>query len=126
VTKDIRDRLAAQPFQPFVVNTAEGREYNVPTHDHAHVSPSGDRVSIWTNDETEYILPALLIIGLRSKLTASTNRRVAESGCCSGRADRRKRKPERNIRALERELDKKEAPLDGRLSGSVLSIVPFI
>lgn len=27
--------------------------------------PAGGRVSIWTNDETEYILPALLISGLK-------------------------------------------------------------
>jgi hypothetical protein len=47
------------------VYTADGREYNVPTHDHAHVSPSGGRVSIWADDETEYILPALLISGLK-------------------------------------------------------------
>ena len=65
MTKDIRDRLAAQPFLPFVVDTADGREYNVPTHDHAHVSPGGGRVSIWTDDETEYILPSLLISGLK-------------------------------------------------------------
>lgn len=65
MTKDIRDRLAAQPFQPFVVHTADGREYDVPTHDHAHVSPGGGRVSIWAGDETEYILPALLISGLK-------------------------------------------------------------
>jgi hypothetical protein len=65
MTKDIRDRLAAQPFLPFVVYTADGREYEVPTHDHAHVSPSGGRVSIWTHDETESILPALLISGLK-------------------------------------------------------------
>lgn len=67
MTKDIRDRLAAKPFQPFVVYTADGREYDVPSHDHAHVSPGGGRVSIWTDDETEYILPALLFNGLKIK-----------------------------------------------------------
>jgi hypothetical protein len=65
VTKDIRERLAAQPFLPFVIYTADGREYEVPTLDHAHVSPAGGRVSVWTNDETEYILPALLISSLK-------------------------------------------------------------
>ena len=63
----IRELLHTQPFQPFIVYTADGREYDVPTHDHAHVSPSGGRVSIWSNDETEYILPALLISGLKVK-----------------------------------------------------------
>jgi hypothetical protein len=65
MTKDIRDRLAAQPFQPFVVRAADEREYDVPTHEHAHVSPGGGRVSIWTDDETESILLALLISGLK-------------------------------------------------------------
>jgi hypothetical protein len=45
MTKDIRDRLAAQPFLAFVVHTADGRKYDVPTHDHAHVSPGGGRAS---------------------------------------------------------------------------------
>jgi hypothetical protein len=67
MTKSIRDRLAAQPFQPFVVHTVDGREYDVPTHDDAHVSPGGGRVSIWTDDATEYILPALLISGLKNR-----------------------------------------------------------
>lgn len=65
MTKDIRDRLAAQPFFPFLAHMADGREYNVPTHDHAHVSHGGGRVSIWTDDETEYFLPAMLISGLK-------------------------------------------------------------
>jgi hypothetical protein len=61
------DRLAAQPFQPFIVYTADGREYGVPTHDHGHVSPGRGRVRIWADGETEYILRALLISGLRVK-----------------------------------------------------------
>jgi hypothetical protein len=61
VTSDIRNRLAATPFLPFVVHTADGREYHVPTPDHAHVYPSGGRVSIFSDDDNEFILPALLI-----------------------------------------------------------------
>ena len=65
MTNDIRQRLTAVPFLPFIVHTADGREYDVPTPDHAHVYPSGGRVSIYTNDDHEYILPALLISGLK-------------------------------------------------------------
>ena len=64
MTGDIRQRLSAQPFLPFVVHTADGREYNVPTPDHAHVYPSGGRVSFFTDDDREFILPGLLISGL--------------------------------------------------------------
>lgn len=65
MTKDIRQRLAAVPFVPFVVHTADGREYPVPTPDHAHVHPGGSRVSIYTDDYNEFILPALLVSGLK-------------------------------------------------------------
>jgi len=65
MTKDIRERLVAQPFLPFVVHTTDGREYDVPTPDHAHVSPAGGRVSIWMDDDTAFILPALHISGLK-------------------------------------------------------------
>lgn len=67
MTNDIRQRLLAQPFLPFIVHTADGREYSVPTPDHAHVYPSGGRVSIFTDDDHEYILPALLISGLKAR-----------------------------------------------------------
>ncbi len=61
---DIRQFLAAQPFVPFSVHVADGREYHVPTSDHAHVYPSGGRVSIYTDDDRMFILPALLLSGL--------------------------------------------------------------
>jgi hypothetical protein len=64
MTSDIRQHLAAQPFIPFTVHVADGREYRIPTPDHAHVSPKGGRVSIYTDDEREFILPALLISGV--------------------------------------------------------------
>ena len=65
MTNDIRKLLAARPFKPFFVHTADGREYTVATAEHAHVSPSGGRVSIWADDDTEDILPALLISDLK-------------------------------------------------------------
>ena len=73
MTNDIRQMLAARPFQPFVVHTADGREYRVPTPEHAQVSPRGGRVSIWADDDTTIILPALLISGL--KMEANGRRR---------------------------------------------------
>ena len=64
MTADIRELLKAQPFLPFSIHVADGREYRVPTPDHAHVYPSGGRVSIFTDDDREFILPALLLSGL--------------------------------------------------------------
>ncbi|MBA3386343.1 MAG: hypothetical protein H0X73_14775 [Chthoniobacterales bacterium] len=64
MTVDIRDRLHAVPFVPFTIFVADGREYRVPTSDHAQVSPKGGRVSIFTDDDRHVLLPALLISGI--------------------------------------------------------------
>ena len=64
MTADMRQRLQSPPFVPFSIHVADGREYRVPTPDHAHVHPSGGRVSHYTDDDREFILPALLISGL--------------------------------------------------------------
>jgi len=69
MTGDIRTRLNAQPFLPFVVHTADGNTYDVPTPDHAHVYPNGGRVSIYTDQDEEFILPGLLISGLNLGVT---------------------------------------------------------
>jgi hypothetical protein len=44
---DMRDRLEREPFVPFVIRTSDGHEYPVPSRDHAHISPRGNRVVIF-------------------------------------------------------------------------------
>jgi hypothetical protein len=61
MVNDIRQLLSAAPFVPFVVNTADGREYSVPTREHASISPRGTRLTIWNDDDTWHLLPGLLI-----------------------------------------------------------------
>jgi hypothetical protein len=68
---DVRERLGAQPFIPFKIHVADGREFHVPTPDHAHVWPGRARVSIYTDEGLECILPALLISGI--DVQADTN-----------------------------------------------------
>ena len=41
---DVRERVLAVPFVPFAIRTSDGRKYPVPTRDHAHISPRGNRV----------------------------------------------------------------------------------
>jgi hypothetical protein len=41
---DVRERLLAAPFVPFVIRTSDRREYSVPTADHAFITPRGNRV----------------------------------------------------------------------------------
>ena len=61
---DIRKFLQTQPFVPFTICVADGREYRVPTPDHAHVYPTGVRVSIYSDEGLEAVLPPLLISGV--------------------------------------------------------------
>ena len=66
MTSDIRKMLSAVPFTPFQIYTADGREYAIPTPDHAHVHPNGSRVTIFSNEGFEATLPALLISGIKT------------------------------------------------------------
>jgi hypothetical protein len=58
---DVRERLLAVPFVPFVVRTSDGREYLVPTRDHAHISPRGNRVVIFLDTGPAVLLGPLHI-----------------------------------------------------------------
>jgi hypothetical protein len=58
---DVRERLLAVPFVPFLVRTPDGREYPVPTRDHAHISPRGNRVVIFLDAGPAVLLGPLHI-----------------------------------------------------------------
>jgi hypothetical protein len=58
---DVRERLLAVPFVPFVVRTSDGREYPVTTRDHAHISPRGNRVVIFLDTGPAVLLGPLHI-----------------------------------------------------------------
>ena len=64
MTDEIRSRLLTHPFVPFKIHVAAGREFNVPTADHAHVRPGGMRVSIYTDEGRESVLAARMLAGL--------------------------------------------------------------
>ncbi len=61
---DIRKHLERTPFVPFLIRTADGREYTVPSVDHIWLPPHQTRVFIADDDGLSAILPALLISGL--------------------------------------------------------------
>ena len=53
---DVRERLDKVPFEPFAIRSSDGREYPVPTPDHAHISPRGNRVVVYDDEGTTAIL----------------------------------------------------------------------
>jgi predicted secreted protein len=58
---DVRDKLRATPFVPFSIRTSDGREYNVPTVDHAFITPRGNRIVIATDEDSTVVLGPLHI-----------------------------------------------------------------
>jgi len=58
---DIRRLISAQPFVPFTIHLADGGEVHVPTVDHAHVFPTGNRFMVIHDDDSYDLMPPLLI-----------------------------------------------------------------
>jgi hypothetical protein len=58
---DVRERLLAAPFVPFVIRTSDGREYSVPTADHAFITPRGNRVIVIADNGATAVLGLLHI-----------------------------------------------------------------
>lgn len=46
----IRELLHAVPFGPFTIRTSDGREYTIPTADHAAVHPKATRVIVFLDN----------------------------------------------------------------------------
>jgi len=57
----VRERLLAAPFVPFVIRTSDGREYLVPTADHAFITPRRNRVIVVADDGATAVLGPLHI-----------------------------------------------------------------
>lgn len=57
----IRELLHATPFTPFSIRTSDGREYIVPTADHAAINPKGSRVIVFADDDSQAELAALRV-----------------------------------------------------------------
>jgi len=58
---DVRERLLAAPFVPFVIRTPDGREYSVPTAEHAFITPRGNRVIVVADNGATAVLGPLHI-----------------------------------------------------------------
>jgi hypothetical protein len=58
---DVRERLLAAPFVPFLIRTSNGREYLVPTAGHAFITPRGNRVIVVTDNGATGVLGPLHI-----------------------------------------------------------------
>ena len=69
---DVRQHLAAGPFEPFVIVTSSGYRCRVPSADHAGIHPRGSRMVIWFDDDSSVTVSGLHI-GAVEKETAKKN-----------------------------------------------------
>jgi len=58
---DVRERFLVAPFVPFFIRTSDGREYSVPTADHAFITPHGNRVIVVADNGATAVLGPLHI-----------------------------------------------------------------
>ncbi len=60
----IRDLLHAAPFVEFSIRTTDGRQYAVPTPDHAAITPKGNRIFVFGDDESTTELSPLHVAAI--------------------------------------------------------------
>ncbi len=66
---DIRQLLAARPFEPFFILTSGGNRYPVPSSEHAAVDPQRSRVEVWLDDGTSVTIAGLHITSIEKEAT---------------------------------------------------------
>ena len=57
--EQVRQFLTAKPFQAFDLRTSNGREYHVPTPDHAHIRPGEKQLYVYLDDGRDVAISTL-------------------------------------------------------------------
>jgi hypothetical protein len=70
-----RDFYDAQPFQPFVIHLADGRDIPVHHRDFVMAAPSGRTVVVQQPDDTLNVIDLLLVTDLEVQPLANGRRR---------------------------------------------------
>jgi hypothetical protein len=74
-TETIRDLRDKQPFQPFTIHLADGRNVPVATPDHIFISPANDEFVIYSIEGHLQILDAALVTGARRRAKTKSQTR---------------------------------------------------
>jgi hypothetical protein len=62
--EQVRTYYDAQPFQPFVVHLADGREISIPSREFMMAAPSGRTIAVYQADSTVHVIDLLLVTDL--------------------------------------------------------------
>jgi hypothetical protein len=74
--EQIRKFYEAQPFQPFVIHLADGREIPIPSREFMMTSPTGRTIGVYQADGTANIIDLLLVTDLEMKPNGARRRRA--------------------------------------------------
>lgn len=73
--EQVRRCYDAQPFQPFVMHLADGREIKVPSREFMMTAPNGRTIAVYQPDSTVNVIDLLLVIDLELRPAANGARR---------------------------------------------------
>lgn len=73
--EQVRNYYNAQPFQPFVIHLADGRQIPVPSREFMMPGPNGRTMAVYQADSTVNVIDLLLVTDLELKPGANDARR---------------------------------------------------
>ncbi len=73
--EQLRAVYAAQPFRPFVLHLADGRDIPVPSREFLSPAPTGRTFVVWRQDGAAHLVDLLLVTDLEFKGTANGSKK---------------------------------------------------
>ena len=70
--------MNAEPFVPFLIKTADGKQYRVRHPDYVAISPKGGRVTVYDIEDTGAMLSALHIVAVEPQNARGRGRSAAK------------------------------------------------
>jgi len=77
---ELRSHIIAQPFRPFRLCLADGRQIPVVHHDFVMLSPNGRLVNVYQPDNSHSILDVFLILSVDFPPTAEASSNASVNG----------------------------------------------
>lgn len=77
--EQVRDAYEAQPFRPFVIHLADGRQVTVHSREFMAAAPSGRTIVVYQPDDRMHIIDLLLVTDLEIKTRSNGVKRRRRS-----------------------------------------------
>lgn len=70
----LRELYDAQPFQPFIIHLADGRQIRAHHREFIAISPSGRTIIVYQSDDSHNVIDLLLVTDLEVKANGRQRR----------------------------------------------------